>query len=44
MTDPVVLKAKLQQSIDDTFAAKLQGLEADGAPPEKIDKLYRWRD
>jgi Flp pilus assembly protein TadD len=44
MTSPAILKARLQEEIDKTFATKLAALKAERAPPERIDKLYQWRD
>ena len=44
VTDPVVLKAQLENRISETFDTKLGTLKQQGAPPKEIDALYRWRE
>lgn len=44
VTDPIVLRSKLEQKIDESFSQKLTAAKAQGAPYQEIDQLYRWRD
>ncbi|MHC1742783.1 MAG: tetratricopeptide repeat protein [Syntrophobacteraceae bacterium] len=44
VTDPIVLRSKLEQKIDESFSQKLALAKAQGAPYQEIDQLYRWRD
>ena len=44
VADPAVLRAKLEDKIDETFERKRRELLAAKAPPPEIDALYRWRD
>ena len=44
LTDPALLRAKLEEKIDESFEEKRQQLLAAKAPPLEIDALYRQRD
>jgi tetratricopeptide (TPR) repeat protein len=41
---PAVLRAKLEDQVEQTFQKKRAALLTAKAPPSEIDDLYRWRD
>jgi tetratricopeptide (TPR) repeat protein len=44
VTDPKILRVKLEEKIEQTFQEKRHQLLAQKAKPADIDQLFRWRD